>query len=181
MRIVSQNHSQTLSNTQPPNNQIHWQSNTNIQGYNITLTTSHVQEANKISNYNNSHGPDKLIIRNLKHIGPLGLAFLMSMFKTALNNNIIPHTWKLANIVPIPKPQKHRQGHVICMTISLFSVIAKTLEKSLLPYITANPDSPGKHGSREWVDNNNNMVLILTTQYSSWRLCITMYISQTSF
>ena len=26
------------------------------------------------------------------------------MFKTALNKNIIPHTWKLANIVPIPKP-----------------------------------------------------------------------------
>ena len=28
------------------------------------------------------------------------------MFKTALNKNIILHTWKLANIVPIPKPNK---------------------------------------------------------------------------
>ena len=34
------------------------------------------------------------------------IAFLTSMFKTALNKNIIPHTWKLANIVPIPKPNK---------------------------------------------------------------------------
>ena len=43
------------------------------------------------------------------------------MFKTALNKNIIPHTWKLANI-------------------------AKTLEKSLLPYITANiPNTPMQH------------------------------------
>ena len=64
----------------------------NIQGYNITLTTSQVQEAIKQSKYNNSQGPDKLNIRNLKHIGSLGLAFLTSMFKTALNKNIIPHT-----------------------------------------------------------------------------------------
>ena len=57
----------------------------NIQGYNITLTTSQVQEAIKQSKNNNSQGPDKLNIRHLKHIGPLGLAFLTSMFKTALN------------------------------------------------------------------------------------------------
>ena len=32
--------------------------------------------------------------------------FLTSMLKTALKTNIIPHIWKLANIVPIPKPNK---------------------------------------------------------------------------
>ena len=64
----------------------------NIQGYNNTLTTSHVQEAIQQSKNNNSQGPDKLNIRHLKHIDPLGLAFLTSMFKTALNKNIIPHT-----------------------------------------------------------------------------------------
>ena len=42
----------------------------NIQGYNITLTTSQVQEAIKQSKNNNSQGPDKLNIRHLKHIGP---------------------------------------------------------------------------------------------------------------
>ena len=56
-----------------------------IQAYNITLTTSHIQEAIKQSKNNNSQGPDKLNIRHLKHIGPLGLVFLTSMFKTALN------------------------------------------------------------------------------------------------
>ena len=73
-------HCQTR-NTQ--NKQTHQQSN--IQGYNITLTTSQVQEAIKQSKNNNSQGPDKLNIRHLKHIGPLGLAFHTSMFKTALN------------------------------------------------------------------------------------------------
>ena len=77
-----------------------------IQVHNITFTTSQVQEAIKQSKNNNSHGPDKLNIRHLKHIGPLGLAFHTSMLKTALNTNIKPHIWKLANIVPIPKPTK---------------------------------------------------------------------------
>ena len=46
----------------------------------------------KQSKNNNSQGPDKLNIRHLKHIGPLGLAFLTNMFKTTLNKNTIPHT-----------------------------------------------------------------------------------------
>ena len=60
------------------------------------------------------------------------------MFKTALNKTIIPHTWKLANIVPIPKPNKDTDKGISYRPISLLSVIAKTLEKSLLPYTTAN-------------------------------------------
>ena len=121
----------------------------NIQGYNITLTTSQVQEAIKQSKNNNSQGPDKLNIRHLKHIGPLGLAFLTSMFKTALNKNIIPHTWKLANIVHIPKPNKDTDKGTSYRPISLLSVIAKTLEKSLLPYITANiPNTPCNTGTK---------------------------------
>ena len=119
----------------------------NIQGYNIRLTTSQVQEAIKQSKNNNSQGPDKLNIRHLKHIGRLGLAFLTSMFKTALNKNIIPHTWKLANIVPILKPNKDTDKSTSYMPISLLSVIAKTLEKSLLPYITENiSNTPMQHG-----------------------------------
>ena len=99
-----------------------------IQGYNITLTTSQVQEIIKQSKNNNSQGFDKLNIRHLKHIGPLGLAFLASMFKTALNKNIIPHTWMLANIVPIPKPNKDTNKGTSYRAISILSVIAKTLE-----------------------------------------------------
>ena len=60
------------------------------------------------------------------------------MFKTALYKNIIPHTWKLANIVHIPKPNKDTDKVTSYRPISLLSVIAMTLETSLLPYITAN-------------------------------------------
>ena len=41
----------------------------------------------------------------------------------------------LANLVPIPKPNKDTDKGTSHRSISLLSVIAKTLEKSLLPYI----------------------------------------------
>ena len=66
------------------------------------------------------------------------------MFKTTLNKNIIPHTWKLANIVLIPKPNKDTNKGTSYRPISLLSVSANTLKKSLLPNITAN--TPMQHG-----------------------------------
>ena len=124
----------------------------NIQQQNSNFTHTHCELFHQTihkhclaRNTHNSQGPDKLNIRHLKHIGPLGLAILTNMFKTALNKNIIPHTWKLANIVPIPKPNTDKGTSY--RPISLLSVIVKTLEKSLLPYITANiPNTPMQHG-----------------------------------
>ena len=119
----------------------------NIQGHNITLTTTQVQEEIKQSKNNNSHGPDKLNISHPKHIGPLGLPFLTSMLKTALNINKIPHIWKLAKIVPISNPNKDIDKGTSYKLIYLLSVISKTLEKNFLPYITTNiPNKPMEHG-----------------------------------
>ena len=85
-------------------------------------------------------GPDKLNIRHLKHINPLGFAFLTCMFKTALSLNkiIIPHIGKLVNIVRIPKPNKDIDNGTPYRPISPLSVIAKTKENILIPCIIAN-------------------------------------------
>ena len=96
----------------------------NIHIFNITFTTSQVQEAIKQSKNYNSQGPDKLNIRHLKLIGSLGLAVLTSMFKIALNN-IIPDTWKLANIVPIPKPIQDTEKGTSYRHISLPSELQR--------------------------------------------------------
>ena len=74
----------------------------------------------------------------IKHMGPLGLAFLTSMLTTALNTNIIPHIWKLANIVPIPKPNKDIDKSLSYMLICLLSNCKDTGEEpSLSPNNTA--------------------------------------------
>ena len=64
------------------------------------------------------------------------------------NNGIYYVSWNFGNIlVPIPKPNKDIDKGISYRLISLLSVIAKTLEKSLLPYITANiPKTPTQHG-----------------------------------
>ena len=105
------------------------------------------RQYNKVKN-TNLHGPHKLNIKRLKHIhvGPLGLAFLTSMLKTVLNTNIIPHIWKLANIVRVPKPNKDIDNGILYSRIHILLVSATTLEKSLLPYITAN--IPNTHATR---------------------------------
>ena len=55
--------------------------------------------------------------------------------------------WKLANIIPIPKPNKDTNMGTSYRPISLLSVVAKTLEKCLLLYITANiTQTPTQHG-----------------------------------
>ena len=90
------------------------------------------------------------------------------MFKTALNKNIIPHTWKLTNIVPIPKPNKDTDNGTSYRPISLLSVIAKTLEKSLLPYITANiPNTPMQHGYKT---QHSTVTALHTKQHRSKRV-----------
>ena len=52
------------------------------------------------------------------------------MYNIAFSSNTIPHLWKRATIIHISKPNKDH--------ISLLSLIAKTLEETLLPYITEN-------------------------------------------
>ena len=51
------------------------------------------------------------------------------MLKTAHNTRIIPHIWKLANIVPIQKPNKDIDRDTSYRPISLLSVIANTGEE----------------------------------------------------
>ena len=68
------------------------------------------------------------------------------MFKTSLNKIIISHTWKLANIVPIPKPNQDRDKGTSYKPYPSSHEL-QTLEKSLLPYKTANiPNTPIEHG-----------------------------------
>ena len=82
------------------------------------------------------------------------------MFKTALNNNIISHTWKLTSIILIPIPNKDTGKDTSYRPISLFSVIAKTLEQRLLPYITAN--IPNTHTQHEYKAHHSTLTALHT-------------------
>ena len=69
------------------------------------------------------------------------------MYNNALNTNTIPHLWKRATIIPIPKPNKDHNIGTNYRPISLLSPIAKALEKTPLAYITENiPAISHQHG-----------------------------------
>ena len=107
-----------------------------LQPKQINITTEQVLAAIKNSKNNNSTGP--INIKHLKNIGKNGLQYLTNIYNAAINDNKIPHVWKWANTIPIPKPNKDINIGTLYRPISLLSVIAKRLEKVILPYITQN-------------------------------------------
>ena len=121
-----------------------------LSGPEILITEEMTAKAIKSSNNNNSTGPDNINIQHLKHLGPIALKYLTKMFNLAVNNNIIPHVWKLAKIIPIPKPGKDPQQGTSHRPISLLSPIVKTLEKIILTQIKHNlPAVHHQHGFKE--------------------------------
>ena len=106
-----------------------------------------VHDAIAKSPNNNSTGPDKINIHHLKHLGPLAIQYLTDILNLSLNLNIIPQIWKLAKIIPIPKPNKDPHTGTSYRPISLLSPIAKTMEKILLGHVTHNlPPIKHQHG-----------------------------------
>ena len=117
-----------------------------LQPTQINITTEQVLAAIKNSKNKNSTKPDNIDIKHLKNIGKNELQYLTNIYNAAINDKI-PHVWKLANIIPIPKPNKDINIGTSYRPISLLSVIAKTLEKVILPYITQNiPNITTQHG-----------------------------------
>ena len=69
------------------------------------------------------------------------------MYNIALNTYTIPHLWKCAIIILIPKPNKDHNIGTNYQPISLLSPFAKALEKILLPYIAEDiPVISHQHG-----------------------------------
>src|SRR6476469_2024715 len=113
----------------------------------ILISNRQTTQAIKDTKNNNSTGPDNVNIRHLKHLGPLAINHLTEIFNLSLNQNIIAQIWKLAKIIPIPKPNKDPGLGTSYRPITLLSPIAKIIEKIILLYITANiPNNPHQHG-----------------------------------
>ena len=121
-----------------------------LRGTEFIITTEKITNAIKTSRNNNSTGPDNINIRHLKNLGPKALEYLKTMFNLAVNSNTIPHMWKLAKIIPIPKPGKDPNQGTSHRPISLLSPIMKTLEKIILTEIKHNlPAVHHQHGFKE--------------------------------
>src|SRR6478609_1878204 len=117
------------------------------KGHPILISNHQTTQAIKDTKNKNSTGPDNVNIRQLKHLGLLTINYLTEIFNLSLNQNIIPQIWTLAKIIPIPKRNKDPGLGSSYRPISLLSLVAKIMEKIILPYITTNiPNNPHQHG-----------------------------------
>ena len=96
-----------------------------------------------------STGPDGISYRHLKHLGPVAIGALTSIFNFSVNRNSIPNLWKTAKIIPILKPNKTPTEPASYRPISLLPNPVKILERLILTNIIPhNPLSPTQHGFR---------------------------------
>jgi len=136
----------------------------------FTLSEQEITTAIANSNTNKSTGPDNINIQHLKHLGPVAITYLTNLFNLSLSRNHIPQIWKLAKIIPIPKPNKPASEGTSFRPISLLSPIAKVLEKALLPHITEQiPNNPHQHGFKPLHSTTtalNNIVSTITEGFN---------------
>ena len=76
-----------------------------------------------------SPGIDKITYSMIKHVHPTLLATLIALFNKIYKNNYFPIRWKVAIIIPIPKPGKDSTNPINYRPISLTSCMSKLLEK----------------------------------------------------
>ena len=113
------------------------------------ITTAATSKAIRDSGNSTAMGPDGLNILHLKHLGPIAISYLTSLYNLSLNRADIPAIWKKAIIIPIHKPAKPIDQGPSYRPISLLSPAVKVLERLVLPHLSeALPPVPSQHGFR---------------------------------
>ena len=113
------------------------------------FTSEDVKNTIKSLNKSKAVGPDGVSNLHLKHLGPLAIDKLTSIYNRSVLTNDIPSNWKIANIIPILKPGKSSSDPGSYRPISLLSTLIKTLEKLILKIIQPHlPVHVAQHGFR---------------------------------
>ena len=114
------------------------------------FSSEDVADAIKSAKNSTALGPDGLSIIHLKHIGPLALAYLTSLFNLSFAFADIPAIWKMALVLPVPKPGKPPDACASYRPISLLCAASKILERLILPYLHEGlPLAETQHGFRK--------------------------------
>ena len=88
---------------------------------------------------NQSHdsgtGPDEIHYQMLKHLPETSLQALLSISKIIWTTGGFPEDWRLATVIPIPKPTYYRH---IALTSCLCKTFKRIMNKMLICYLKSN-------------------------------------------
>ena len=118
----------------------------------IMFSTCKVLKALLQLNTSKSNGPDSVSAIVLKSCAPELAPVLNKLFKLSQNLGILPHSWKVAHVFPIPQNHgKSDPSNYHPMTIT--SLISKTMDtiitKQLLAFLKTNNLSDRQYGFRQ--------------------------------
>lgn len=100
----------------------------NSEDYNNLLTLEELQNA-LLKAKDSATGPDDIHYQLLKHLPLSSLKILVHLFNNIWDSNVFPPSWRLATIVPIPKPNKDHSNPNNYRPIALTSCLCKTMER----------------------------------------------------
>ena len=97
----------------------------NQNDYNKRFTKREIQSAIDNLSSEKTYGKDEVHNQFLKHLPDNKKIELLGIFNRSWRNSIIPEEWKIAIIIPIPKPEKDLELPGSYRPISLLSCISK--------------------------------------------------------
>ena len=138
----------------------------NNEEYNSLFNFDELLEAINQS-HDSATGPDEIHYQMLKHLPESSLQALLSIFNHIWTTGDFPEDWRLATVIPIPKPGKDPAEPTNYRPIALTSCLCKTLErminKRLIWYLESNNLlSQYQSGFRAGRSTNDNLVKLET-------------------
>ena len=117
--------------------------------------------------HDSATGPDETHYQMLKHLPESSLQALLGIFNHIWTTGEFPEDWRLATIIPMPKPGKDHAEPTNYRPIALTSCLCKTLErminKRLIWYLeSSNLLSWYQSGFRAGRSTNDNLVRLET-------------------
>ena len=113
----------------------------NAENYNRCFTLAELKEAIQKS-HNTTDGPDEIHYEFLKQLPQRSLDYLLAALNEIWESSKFPDSWRVATIIPIPKPGKNSLYPSNYRPIALTSCLCKTMErmvnKGLVWFIESN-------------------------------------------
>ena len=138
----------------------------NTKEYNSLFNITELKDAIGMSK-DTATGPDDIHYQMLKHLPETALDTLLQIFNRVWTTGVFPESWRLATVIPIPKPGKDHAEPTNYRPIALTSCLCKTLErminKRLVWYLESNNlITKLQSGFRAERSTNDNLVRLET-------------------